>query len=63
MANYFLFLLVNSVVKFNELFEKTKPLRIKGEKVKAELKEKETFLKQKIEELDKVKSKLKLLED
>ncbi len=27
VANYYLFLLVNSVIKFNELYEKTKPLR------------------------------------
>jgi len=63
MANYFLFLLINSVIKFNELYEKTKPLRLKGEKVKAELAEKEKFLKQKRDELNEVKMKLKELED
>ena len=32
-ANYYLFLLVNSVIRCNDLYEQTKPLRKRYEKV------------------------------
>ena len=58
IANYCLFLLVNAVLKFNELFEKTKPLRKQQDEVLAELKIKEEFLKEKNDELVIINDKL-----
>lgn len=51
IANYCLFLLVNAVLRFNELYEKTKPLRKQYDEVMEELKKKEIFLEEKNQEL------------
>jgi dynein heavy chain len=62
IANYCLFLLINAVVRFNELFEKTKPLRKQQEDVLAELEKKRLFLAEKNQELAVINEKLGQLE-
>lgn len=62
IANYCLFLLVNSVIKYNELYEKTKPLRKQQEDVLEELKLKQQLLEEKNRDLNELNSKLEHLE-
>lgn len=62
IANYCLFLLVNSAIRYNDLYEKTKPLRKQQEEVMMELKVKEELLEEKNRDLNDLNEKLEGLE-
>jgi len=62
-ANYYLFLFVNSILMYNEFYEKTKPLREKYDECMGILSEKKKFLELKMIELDAVNKRLQELQD